>query len=58
MTVNQAINKLMQLQLQGLGEYDIQVLQYNGGDDVPCDVTEFTPQFGENFVMLETQFVN
>jgi len=56
MTVKELIAALQALDAAGHGRCDVQVLQYNGGDDVPANVCPVAPRREGEPVMLDTFF--
>lgn len=56
-TVTELRKELERIEALGFGGSDVQVMQYAGGDDAPCDVKPVVPEQPGMPVMLETTFV-
>ena len=56
MNVKELRAELQKLEAEGYGEAEVQVMQYAGGDDAPCDVKPTLPAHPGGPVMLETTF--
>lgn len=57
MNVKDLIAELQKLEAAGHGDAEVNVMQYAGGDDVPCDVRPVAPEYEGGPVMLHTTFV-
>lgn len=56
-TVTELRKLLEQLEAQGHGDSEPQVMQYAGGDDAPCNLRPVAPANVGEPVMFETAFV-
>ncbi len=58
MNIDQTIARLQQRkeELDGDGTMDLTTLEYNGGDDVPCDVIDFEVDKETNTLRIRTRY--